>query len=279
MSSKEEDRTWAMRYASMLHDACMWGNTRECRHGGRVSDLGPIHFNLPFLPRWVQVEGRNGSAALAQAEPLAYVAGLDAGSLLPVAPYLDRFRSTVGAQPWPGSYGPRISEGIPDVLRALDHDPFTRQAVLHIHDRGDNSRAVRAAGSPADIPCTLSLGFWFEDWSGLCCHAIMRSSDAFRGFYYDVPAFGFIARRVADVLGWKYGRFWFTTTSMHVYAQDTAKALRISSDPVVVESLPDTVPWPVDSTASLMARWIAVQLRAKSMLRSMVDARAHDPQR
>jgi Thymidylate synthase len=275
LGTATEDRAWGTQYASLLHDTIMWGNQRDSLHGGRVLDLGPTHFALDFLPRWVQVEGRGGSRALAAAEPLAYVAGLGTEVLLPLAPYLSEYRAHGGSGDWPGAYGPRIAERMPDVLRILADDPFSRQAVLHIHDSSDNVRAVAAHGGAADIPCTCTLVFYLEAWSGLCCHASMRSTDAYIGLYYDVPSFSFLARRVADVFGFRYGRFFFTTSSLHVYPTYVDKARQISSFPRVV-GFPDS-PWVYSKDVSYMARWEAMVVRAGDELRSMVDERASQP--
>jgi len=98
----------------------------------------------------------------------------------------------------------------------------------------------------------------------------MRSTDAYIGLYYDVPAFGFIARRVADCFGWEYGRFWFTTTSLHLYEEHRDKALSIPAMPKIVESLKDQ-PWYL-SGGTPVERWKEVQEIARRKLDNYVAA-------
>lgn len=108
-----------------------------------------------------------------------------------------------------GSYGPRIATQLPYVLKLLQDDKDTRQAVITLRD----SRDCRVS---KDIPCTLSLQFLLRE-GALHCITTMRSNDLLWGTPYDVHGFTFIQRHLALLLGVNVGTYIHQAGSLHIY--------------------------------------------------------------
>ncbi len=89
-----------------------------------------------------------------------------------------------------GAYGPRIKSQFSYVANSLVDDHMSRQAVLTIwRENPEKSK---------DIPCTINMTFNIRD-NKLNCHTIMRSSDAWLGFPYDVFNFSMVAIMVMNM--------------------------------------------------------------------------------
>ena len=110
-----------------------------------------------------------------------------------------------------GAYGSRIAGSLPRVVRLLDADPSTRQAVLSIYSSGlDTSERY------SDIPCTLTLQFFVRD-GGLCLRVSMRSNDVWLGLPYDLFQFISLQMAVAQSLQLPVGWYCHSVGSMHLY--------------------------------------------------------------
>lgn len=113
-----------------------------------------------------------------------------------------------------GAYGPRIV-GLPgEIVRLLNRDPQSRQAVMTYFDgHRDLGRDKK------DLPCTVASQF-FVRWGTLEHRIVMRSQDVWRGLTYDVVQFAALQGMVAAALDLPVGRAIFQVGSLHLYEED-----------------------------------------------------------
>lgn len=114
-----------------------------------------------------------------------------------------------------GAYGPRFMPQYEYLVRTLNQDPYSRQAVATIW-----------TPNPApskDIPCTIAAQFLNRDGA---LHSIwtMRSSDAWLGIPYDVFTFTMIQNMIANELDLEIGSFRLNIGSSHIYEEHYDKA-------------------------------------------------------
>lgn len=126
-----------------------------------------------------------------------------------------------------GAYGARVEVQVYEVVRKLQVDPWTRQAVIVLWDRFlDNIPDKR------DYPCTVALGFTLvEQFSGrrqLDMNVTMRSNDAWLGLPYDMFQFTQLQHTVARVLGVATGVYRHTAWSMHLYETNLEESHHVS---------------------------------------------------
>ena len=112
-----------------------------------------------------------------------------------------------------GAYGPRIRYQLPRVVRLLQRDPDTRQAVLSIWTGREHDVESR------DVPCTLAIQFLLRD-DRLNVRVTMRSNDMVLGVPYDWWMFSRLGMSVASSLGVEPGSYAHTVGSMHLYERD-----------------------------------------------------------
>jgi thymidylate synthase len=122
-----------------------------------------------------------------------------------------------------GSYGVRLHGQLGDLVSRLNHDSWSRQAVLTIFDQRD------LIGAKRDIPCTVSLQFLERnlDEPGvkpkLHLKVTMRSNDLWLGTPYDLTQFSILLATIAQVLGVYPGTYTHAVGSSHVYLRDLEK--------------------------------------------------------
>jgi thymidylate synthase len=119
------------------------------------------------------------------------------------------------------AYGHRIFKGaeyptiqfnqFKRVIQQLKDDPFTRQAIIHLH-------------TPNQVPtndevCTLCLQFFIRD-NKLVQHVTMRSNDCIWGTTYDVYFFTVLQEIIANELKVECGAYYHTAGSFHIYRKD-----------------------------------------------------------
>ena len=109
-----------------------------------------------------------------------------------------------------GAYGPPIMDQMPYVVKKLQTDHDSRQAIISIW---------RARPYPSlDIPCTLTMQFLLR---GTEIHTIvnMRSSDLWLGFPYDVFTFSCITKYISLFMYEPHtlGKLYLNTGSSHLY--------------------------------------------------------------
>lgn len=170
--------------------------------------------------RWVEWKKRKLAVKLGVMEGLLLIAGRSEPELLKaVAPQYKRFinPATGGLD---GAYGPRVAEQMPYILRLLDQDPDTRQAVATIYGPQDHHASL-------DVPCTISLQFFIRNGK-LELVTYMRSNDAWLGWPYDVVQFTLLQEAAANHLGLGLGPYTHVDGSLHLYDRDADKARAIA---------------------------------------------------
>lgn len=116
-----------------------------------------------------------------------------------------------------GSYGPRVSGQLMYVAATLMSDPTTRQAVMTMWQKNPIPSK--------DIPCTISSQFLIRGGQ-LHLIQIMRSSDVWLGYPYDVFSFSMLALWLVVWLrqqGMKdlgLGMMALTAGSQHIYERN-----------------------------------------------------------
>jgi thymidylate synthase len=120
-----------------------------------------------------------------------------------------------------GAYGSRLHGQLGDLVRRLQADMDSRQAVMTIFDGGRDLAAAKK-----DIPCTINFQFMVRD-NRLEMRTTMRSNDLWLGTPYDLTQFAMLQCTVAQVLGVRPGRYYHSVGSLHLYERDFAKAEKI----------------------------------------------------
>lgn len=226
----------------------MFGSTKVKtveRRGGAVREfLGPVTLVLTQPQhRLAAIPGRNLNPWVSLAEFPWIMAGRN--DIAWLQPYLPRARdfSDDGAR-WRAGYGNRMrdwgSQGTPsvpfgvdqvaEVVRRLEQDPWSRQAVISLWDPvSDNVSGSR------DYPCTNHLHFMKNSGSGaLDLYVVMRSNDLWWGFSgVNVVNFTLLQEVVARCLGMRLGEYYHTANNLHLYSHhwDAALSLQRGQDP------------------------------------------------
>jgi len=207
-------------YRNVLRQVHEQGEVRSPR-GLKTFDIGyaTIELMSPYNALAVGL-GRKLSKRVAAAEAIQLIGGFaDPQLLLQASPNFARYIEPSGAF-W-GAYGRRIAFGnqLPSVVRKLQADPETRQAIVILWDpQHDNDPGHK------DYPCTLALGFSLQRGK-LELDVTMRSNDVWRGLPYDIFQFTQLQLTVANVLQLQPGRYRHHTYSLHLYADDLDDAV------------------------------------------------------
>jgi thymidylate synthase len=200
--------------------------------------------------------GRRVSRRIAAAEALQLIGGFSLPRLLP--PAFKRFQEDDGSF-W-GAYGVRIGDQLAHVVRKIQADRDTRQAVITLWDPGlDNVEPVKK-----DHPCTVALGFRIQH-DQLKLRVLMRSSDAWLGIPYDLWQFTQLQLTVANLLQVEPGPYIHTTWSLHIYDEHVPLV-----DRVTVATIAGFQPSGLDNSStiltSLPARTVkTLQFRAQAI--------------
>lgn len=232
------------------------GDVRSPR-GMKTFDVGYTTVDLlsPYnaLPLGV---GRNLSKRVAAAEAIQLIGGFsDPDLLLEASPNFQRYIEQDG-EFW-GAYGRRINHGrqLPHVVRKLQADPDTRQAIITLWDPTLDNDLNRK-----DYPCTLNLGFSIKN-KKLELDVTMRSNDAWRGLPYDLFQFTQLQLTVANVLRLEPGRYRHHTYSLHLYEDDAKDAMNVYMQPLPMSKLISFMPvgFSNNSIEAVMqrAKWLA----------------------
>ncbi len=146
-----------------------------------------------------------------------------------------------------GAYGPPVADQLPWVIRQIEEQEDTRQALLTIWRP--------RPGPSADVPCTISMQFMLRN-DALEMVVFMRSNDLWLGFPYDLFVFTMIQRYVADAIGVKAGPYHHHVGSLHVYERDldaARAALDAPHNHVDTSDLVPTYPWPLVALEVMVA--------------------------
>lgn len=188
--------------------------------GDATSPRGQLTFEIPNVT--VQVENlvdthvlntdRRVNLKILATEYMHLLGGLSSLEQLDLASN-GRFTQFANDGRLLGAYGPRIRYQLPRVVRLLERDPDTRQAVLSIWTGGEHHEESR------DVPCTLAIQFLLRD-DQLHVRVTMRSNDMVLGVPYDWWMFSRLGMSVASALGVEPGSYTHTVGSMHLYERD-----------------------------------------------------------
>lgn len=154
--------------------------------------------------------------AIGVAEGLQMIAGVSFPDLMErIAPAFSKIREEDGHLH--GAYGPRLIWQTGEVIKKLQEDPDSRQAVAAIWDPVEDSMS-----KAKDIPCTVDLQFSIR-YGKLLLDTHMRSEDVWLGLPYDLLQFTMLQATVAAVLGLRAGTYTHYVSSFHVYERDLIK--------------------------------------------------------
>lgn len=117
---------------------------------------------------------------------------------------------------------------IGEALKLLKKDPSSRQAVVVTWDPADdgltNTLTVR---KKMNVPCPFS--FVINITAGkLNLYSVARSTDMILGLPHDVAGFALLQRILAACLGYKIGRYVFTTAHAHIYDNHYGAARKLA---------------------------------------------------
>ena len=164
----------------------------------------------PMLPLGV---GRKTSRTVAAVEALQLISGVaDAELVVRASQNFKRYREPTGV--FHGAYGERIGAQVLSVIRKLDEDPDTRQAVVTLWDPQRDNLVGKL-----DYPCTVSMIFFLRDGQ-LELDVTMRSNDVWLGLAYDAFQFTQLQWTVARALGVRPGTYTHHAHSLHLYTRD-----------------------------------------------------------
>ncbi len=157
--------------------------------------------------------GRKLNIGIAAAEAVQLIGGFSDPQLMSaVSKNFDQFRD---GGIFHGAYGPRIRPQLEAVVRRLDEDSSTRQAVITLWDPLHD---LHVAGQ-RDYPCTVALHFMIRSGK-LDLHVTMRSNDVWWGLTYDVFQFTQLQLTVASALRRGVGTYYHHANSLHLYERD-----------------------------------------------------------
>jgi len=134
-----------------------------------------------------------------------------------------------------GAYGDRWLSNtgyqynqIKTVINLLEDSPNTRQAIITMWNATDLIHTIRKGHK--DLPCTISMQFLLR--GGLLnCITTMRSNDVWLGLPYDIFAFTFIQRVIAEALHVNPGFYKHQVGSLHLYEKNFKAADEIQLEP------------------------------------------------
>lgn len=197
-------------------DAVRHNSEHRSPRGRLTHDAGNVTLffedaDLNMLPTRV---GRKLNTGIAAVEALQLIGGVsDAEVTIRVAPQFLQFTEPNG-QFW-GAYGRRSRGQLAEVVRKLQADPDSRQALISLWDPWlDNIPSKR------DYPCTVALGFTVHRRRRLDLNVTMRSNDVWLGLPYDLYQFNQVQHTVATLLGLEVGEYVHNAWSLHLYDSD-----------------------------------------------------------
>lgn len=199
--------------------AIMTGGALCSPRGQRTRELLAAQFTLldPYASLPIGIN-RRVSTPFAACEAIQLVGGVsDYEFTVRINRNMKQFadkHATTGEPYFHGAYGPRTGPHMPELVRRLQADPDSRQAVVNIYSATRDLHAHRK-----DIPCTSTLQFLVRE-GRVYMSVYMRSNDIWWGTAYDVFQFTQLQFTVANVLGLEVGHYTHTAGSFHAYERD-----------------------------------------------------------
>jgi thymidylate synthase len=202
-------------YQSLLRHIVDCGKLVTCR-GYEIIEVLNCAISIDMNQPLVTIKARK----LGKKFPMAEAAWIMSGDnrVSSISPFSRMVKSFSDDGLWYfGAYGPMVVDQLPYIIRALERDLYTRQAVLTIwRPRPYDTK---------DVPCTVSIQFIYRE-GRLHCIDNMRSSDAWLGVPYDWFNFSMLSAGVAIILNKKLnmdiklGNLYFNAGSQHLYIDD-----------------------------------------------------------
>jgi thymidylate synthase len=217
-------------YQQALIDVMTFGQETHPR-GFNCKELSPYIIELRHPERNILDDNiRKINKAFAAAEWLWIITGCD-----DVA-FISKFNSRIAqfsddGETFFGAYGPRFIKQIPQVLKTLTDDPWTRQAIITIWR--ENPPKTK------DVPCTVMLHFMQRPLGFLNLIVYMRSNDIWLGLPYDIHNFTSIQIMVAKMLDLKLGTYTQVDGSLHAYEKDWS-VIRTCAEGLTKDSYEET---------------------------------------
>lgn len=207
--------------------------------------------------------GRNLNRKIAAVEALQLIGGVLHPELMVKA--TSNFKRFMDGGTFHGGYGQRIRSQLSAVVKRLQADPTTRQAIITIWDPLWDlfTEGVH------DYPCTLSLHFLFREGK-LQLHTTMRSNDVWKGLAYDAFMFTQLQLVVAATLGVPPGPYFHHANSLHIYDTDMPRAYEMLANQV------SPIPFSLPSLVGPLCPIEDAMQIARLLLRGEVDWRTHE---
>lgn len=197
--------------------------------------------------------GRGVSPAVAAVEAIQLIASVSVPQMVVAAsPRFVNYQEPNGE--FYGAYGRRIGDQVHYVIKKLQEDRDTRQAVITLwNPLYDNAPMMK------DYPCTVALHFAIIN-DKLEMNVTMRSNDVWLGTPYDLFQFTQLQLSVAHVLHVEVGIYRHTAWSLHLYESDLDAIEEFISNEIYPSNAfqPHGIGSPSDSWDDIRSRAIAL---------------------
>ncbi|HEY7824483.1 MAG TPA: thymidylate synthase [Acidimicrobiia bacterium] len=203
-----------------INDLYLHG-TKSSPRGQQTRELLNHQFTVTY-PASIRIDlyGRNLNHAISALEALQLVGQISIPEA--VTDRVNAFNNYTDRGVFHGAYGNRISGRLDDLVKLLEHDRDSRQAVLTIYNSAtDLNRDKR------DIPCTIALQYMIRD-NKLHARTVMRSNDVWLGLPYDLVQFITLQSAIAAHFQIPLGTYTHTVGSMHLYEHNFEQAVECS---------------------------------------------------
>lgn len=117
------------------------------------------------------------------------------------------------------TYNERYNDQLHRIISELKIRPNTRQAVLTVYDKHDDSKSV---GGYARVPCSMYYHFMIRNGT-LNCIYYQRSCDFLKHFVHDVYLTIRLQEHIASAIGIPTGYFIHNIGSLHAFKKDLNK--------------------------------------------------------
>lgn len=213
------------------------------------------------MARFCTLKSRKQNVALAVAESLWILAGMNDLDSLPGHYAKSIYAYSDNGSTYRAGYGPRIRFFQPSTtqyqigvsersallnrgtgytdqfkfcIEQLKKDKFTRQAVITIHDPSKDDFDVNGnLLSTRDCPCSRSIQFMCNSKGELNCYVHMRSNDVLHGLSaINVAEFTFLQQIVSQICGLPLGRYYHIANSLHYYEDLSSMVEKCSKEKI-----------------------------------------------
>lgn len=227
-------------------------------HCVELPGVTTVELNHP-MNNLVTLPSRKWNPALPYLESLWMVLGWNSLDDLPGRYVKSLYNFSDDGLTWRAGYGPRIRGFTPSVtqykmgkhkapdfihtdqldyvVKLLNKDPYTRQAVITIAD--PNKDLFDQDGNlleSKDFPCTRSIHFMTDVQGNLDCYVHMRSNDYLFGFSaVNVFNWTWLQMLVASMTELPLGKYYHMADNFHFYSDKWLMVRAMSNEPVKLE--------------------------------------------